>query len=184
MIQTYFYILTYLRFRVQELDFRCYGVVNGLVHGVFVPRHFFNDTNILYITNSMYSILGSHNWSVAHPFLQITSLLRGFRAGFSPFWGSKLTRSWGIGTKALPESYKHLIYNQCNVYKHLGDIIEESNINFYSLTFLRFGVSELDFWRSGVVNGLIHGVSVPRHFLNDQNILYIINAMYTNTWKS
>ena len=25
--------------------------------------------------------------------------------------------SWGIGTKALPEWYKHLIYNQCNVHK-------------------------------------------------------------------
>ena len=62
----------------------------------------------------------------------------------------------------------NLIYNQLNVYKHLEDIIEVLLLLFYSLTYLRFGVSELDFWRFGVVNGLVRGVSVPRHFLNDK----------------
>ena len=38
-----------------------------------------------------------------------------------------------------------------------------------------------DFRRSGAVNGLVRRVSVPRHFLNDTNTLYITNAMYTNT---
>ena len=63
-------------------------------------------------------------------------------------------------------------------------IIEAFPILFYTLTYLRFGVSELDFWRSGVVNGLVHGVLVPEHFLNDTNILYITNEMYTDTWES
>ena len=52
--------------------------------------------------------------------------------------------SWVIGTKALPEWYKHLLYNQCNVHKHLEVIIEVSLILFYSLTYLRLGVSEQD----------------------------------------
>ena len=34
-------------------------------------------------------------------------------------FGGKQFRSWGIGAKALPELYKHLIYNQCNMCKHL-----------------------------------------------------------------
>ena len=68
--------------------------------------------------------------------------------------------------------------------KHLEVIIEMSLILFYSLTFIRFGVSELDFRRYMVVNGLIRGVLVPSHFLNNTNILYITNAMYTNIWKS
>ena len=33
---------------------------------------------------------------------------------------------------------------------------------FYSLTYLRFGVAELDFWCSGVGKILVLGVSVPR----------------------
>ena len=96
----------------------------------------------------------------------------------------KQSRSWCIGTKALPEWYKHLIYNQWNMCKHLEVIIEMSLILFYGLMFIRFGESELDIRRYMVVNGLICGVSVPRHFLNDTNILYITNAMYTNIWKS
>ena len=36
-------------------------------------------------------------------------------------------------------------------------IIEVALILFYSLTYLLFGVSELDFWRSGVVNRLVCG---------------------------
>ena len=63
-------------------------------------------------------------------------------------------------------------------------IFEVPLIYFYSLTLLRYGVSELDFGRSGAVNGLVCGVLVPRHFFNDTNILYITNAMYINTWKT
>ena len=37
---------------------------------------------------------------------------------------------------------------------------------------------------SGVVNGLVHVISVPRPFLNDTHILYIFYAMYTNIWMS
>ena len=70
------------------------------------------------------------------------------------------------------------------VYKQLDVIIEVSHILFYSLMFLRFGVSELDFRRPEVVNRLVRGVPVTRNFLNDTNILYITSAMYTNTWKS
>ena len=90
--------------------------------------------------------LGSHNWSGAHPFLQPSvPPFWGFRAaGFLAFWGGKRTRSWGIGTKALPEWYKHLIYNQCNMCKHLEVIIEVSLIPFYSVLYLRLGVSEQD----------------------------------------
>ena len=46
----------------------------------------------------------------------------------------KQFRSWGIGTKALPEWYKHLIYDLCNAHKHLKVIFEVSLILFYSLT--------------------------------------------------
>ena len=103
--------------------------------------------------------LGSYNWSVAHPFIQPNALpFWGFRAGFLAFWGGKRTSLCGISAKALPAWYKYLIYNQCNVHKHLEVIIEVSLIQFYIQTFFRFGVSELDFWRSGVVNGLVHGV--------------------------
>ena len=76
------------------------------------------------------------------------------------------------------------MYNQCNVFKHLEVIIEVALILVYSLMYLRLAVSELYFGRSGAVNGLVCGVSVPRHFLSDTNILYVINAMATNTWKS
>ena len=66
-------------------------------------------------------------------------------------------------------------YVQCDVCKHLEAMIEVALILFYSITYLCFGVSEQDFRRSGVVNWLVRGVSVPRHFLNDTNILHIIN---------
>ena len=116
------YSLTYLCFGVSGLDFRFSGVVNGLNRGVSVPRHFLNDTNILYITHATCAII------------------------------------WNIIKIAL--------------------------ILFYSLTYLRSSVLELGFWRSGVVNGLLRGVLVPRHFLNDTNILYISHLMFANTWKS
>ena len=38
-----------------------------------------------------------------------------------------------------------------------------------------------DFKRSGAVNGLVRGVSVPRHFLNDTNTLYI--TIRRDIWK-
>ena len=38
-------------------------------------------------------------------------------------------------------------------------------------------------WPNLVVNGLVRGVSVPTHFLNDTNILYISHVMCANTWK-
>ena len=181
MSPIHFYSQTFLRL----LDFLRSGVVNGILRGVSVPRHLLNDTNILYITNSMYSILGSHNWSVAHPFLQPNvPPFWGFRAWFSAFWGGKRNTSWGVGTKAPPEWYKHLIYISCNVYKHLKVIIEVSLINFYSLTILRFGVSELDFLRSGAVNGLVRGVSVWRHFLNDTHLFHTSHVMCKNIWKT
>ena len=66
----------------------------------------------------------------------------------------------------------------------MDDVIEVALILFYSLSYLRFGVLELDFRHSGVVNGLVRGVSVSRHFLNEIKNLYITNVMYTNTWKS
>ena len=67
----------------------------------------------------------------AHPFLQ-TNVPQccGFIAVFLVFGGGIRTCSWGIGTKALPDWYKHLIYNQCNVYKHLEVIIEMALIPF------------------------------------------------------
>ena len=57
-------------------------------------------------------------------------------------------------------------------------------ILIYSLTYLSIGVSELDFWCSGVVNGLVRGVLVPMYLLNDTYILYITNAIHTNTLKT
>ena len=57
--------------------------------------------------------------------------------------------------------------------KHLEDIIEVALICIYNQTYLRVAVSEQDFWHSGVVNGLIREVSVPKTFLNDTNLFYI-----------
>ena len=129
--------------------------------------------------------LESHNWSVAHPYLQPNvPLCSSFRARFLVFWDGKDTRSWSISTKALPEWYKPLKYISCDVCKHLEDIIEVSLILFYSQTYLCVAVSELNFWRSGVVNGLVCGLSVSRHFLNDTNTLYIYHVMCANTWKT
>ena len=68
--------------------------------------------------------------------------------------------------------------------KPLEVTIEVALILFYSLKYLRLGGSELDFGRSGVVNGLICGVSVSRDFLDDTNILYITHTTCVNTWKS
>ena len=44
-----------------------------------------------------------------------------------------------------------------------------------------FGVSELYFGRSGVVNELLRGISVPSHFLNDTNILLRHFSLQTET---
>ena len=56
-------------------------------------------------------MLGSHNWSCAHLFLQLNvPSCRRFRAIFWVFWGGKQTCLWNTGTKALPEWYKHLLY--------------------------------------------------------------------------
>ena len=118
-------------------------------------------------------------------FLQPNILLFwGFRAWFSAFWGGKHTSPCGISTKPLPAWYKHLIYTQCNLYKHLEVTIEVSHILVYILTFLCFVFSKLDFRHSGVVNWLVRCVLVPRLFLNDTNTLYITNKTYTNIWKS
>ena len=67
--------------------------------------------------------------------------------------------------------------------KHLEVIIEVSLIPLYSVLYLRLGVSEQDL---GCFLGkqFVCGLSVPRHFLNDTNILYITNAICANTWKS
>ena len=68
--------------------------------------------------------------------------------------------------------------------KHIEVIIEVALILLYSLRYLRFGVSALDYRCSGVGNRLVCGVSVPRHFLNDTNMLHITNKMYINTWTT
>ena len=128
--------------------------------------------------------LGSHNFRVPHPFLSQTCLrLAGFRARFLALWSSKRTRSLSFSTKALPEWYTPLLYIPCDVCKHLEDIIEVSLICIYSQMYLRVGISEQDFRLSGVVNGLVREVSVPRTFLNDTNILYIFHVMCANTWE-
>ena len=57
--------------------------------------------------------------------------------------------------------------------KYLENIIEVALILFYSSRYLHQAVSEQDFRHSGVVNGLVHGILVPRLFLNDTNVLYI-----------
>ena len=56
--------------------------------------------------------------------------------------------------------------------EHLEVIIEVGLILLYSLTYLRLGVSELEFGCSWVVNGLLCEVIVPRHFLNNIDISY------------
>ena len=107
--------------------------------------------------------LGRHNWSVAHPFLQPNvPLCSGFRAGFLVFWGGKDICSWNISNKALPEWYTLLLYIPCNVCTHLEVIIEVVLISIYSQTYLCVVVY---FWLSGLVNGLVPEVSVPRNFL-------------------
>ena len=67
--------------------------------------------------------------------------------------------------------------------KHLEITIEMALILFYSQTYLRLVVSELDFERSGVVMGLVLGISVSMHFLNNTNTLYITNTMCANLWS-
>ena len=58
-----------------------------------------------------------------------------------------------------------------------------SLILFYSQTYLRLALSEQEFGCSGVVNGLVCGVSESKHFLNDTNIFYLSHVMCANTWK-
>ena len=92
-----------------------------------------------------------------------------------------ITHLWSISTKALPEWYTHLIYNPFNVCEHLEIIIEVAFILFYTLTYFRWGVFELEFGRSGVEKGLVREVSVPRHFLNDTITFYMSNEKSSNT---
>ena len=75
------------------------------------------------------------------------------------------------------------IFDLCDVCKHMEVTIEVLLILFYILTYLRLGVSKLNFGCSGVVNRLVCIVSVPRHFLNDTNISYITHVMCANTWN-
>ena len=63
-----FYSQICLCLAISEQDFRCSVVVNKLVCGVLVPRHFLNDTNIFNIFHVMCKKLGRHTLSVAHPF--------------------------------------------------------------------------------------------------------------------
>ena len=89
-----------------------------------------------------------------------------------------------IGVDFAHRTSKHHLYIWYDVCKHSEVTLEVAFILFYSLTYLRSGVSEQDFGRSWVVNQLVNGVSVPRHFLNDTNILYVSHVVRTNTWKS
>ena len=81
-------------------------------------------------------------------------------------------------------SSKHYLYIPYDVCKHSEVTLKVVLIFFYNLMYLLSGVSEQDFGRSWVVNQLVHGVSLPRHILNDTNILYITHATCANTWKS
>ena len=78
--------------------------VNGLIHGISVPRHLLNDTNILYITKfNVYK----HLEVIFEVLLTLFYNLTFFHFGVSEqdlgcFLGKQF-RLWGIGTKALPE---------------------------------------------------------------------------------
>ena len=49
---------------------------------------------------------------------------------------------------------------------------------------LASGLSEQYFGRSGVVNGPVCEVSVPRHILNDRNIIHMSNVKCANTMQT
>ena len=61
-----FYSLRYLCFVVSEPDIRHFGVVNGLVRAVSVPRHSLNDMYILYVSHMMRAITwkSQFKWSL------------------------------------------------------------------------------------------------------------------------
>ena len=132
--------------------------------------------------------LGSWNWSGTHSSLQPNvPLFRRFRARFWVFWGGKQTRLWSIGMEALPEWYKYLTYNLCNVCKPLEVTIQVALISFCSLTYLHLLVSHYYFEGSGVVNGVVRWVSVLRIFLNDTNIflyqVWCVQTLGSHNWS-
>ena len=98
------YSRTYLHLGVSELEFGCSGVVNGLVCEVLVPRHFLNDTNVLFIIYASCTITWKSQLKLCSTFLEPNvPLFRCFRARIWAFWGGKRTDSWSIVTKALSE---------------------------------------------------------------------------------
>ena len=124
-----------------------------------------------------------HTVEVALILFYNQTYFRRFKAIFLAFCGGKRTCSLEYLHKRTSWMIQYVIYNPCIVCKHLKVTIDVALILFYSLTYLCFGVSEHHFWRSGVVNTLIHGVSIPRPFLSDIRILYLYNLMCSNTWE-
>ena len=75
-----------------------------------------------------------------------------------------------------------ITYDSCI---HLVDIIEESLTSSYIPMYVPVFVSEQSDLQSRhfvVVNGPVHGVSVPNPFINDAHIFYVSHMMCANTW--
>ena len=133
--------------------------------------------------------LGSHNWSVTHSFLHPN--VPYLCLGVSELdFGLSAVVNWRVHEVSILRHFLNdtiILYITHAIYSNTwtSQVIELALIILlYILTYLRWGVSKSHFGRSGVVNGLVCGVSVPSHFLNDTNILYIIHEMCAISWKS
>ena len=146
-------------------------MVNGLVYEVSVPRHFLNDTKLLNMTHAICANTGRHSWSGAHPFYWLTYLCL---AVSQPNFGRSGVVNGLICGISVP---RHFTKNTNILY--ITNVVCENTwksqlqwpfIPFYSLTHICLAVSESYFGCPGVVNCIVCGVLVSRHFLNDMNI--------------
>ena len=89
-----------------------------------------------------------------------------------------------MGTMALSEWYKYLLYISCDVLQNLDKKIVAALVLFYLQTYLRLAFSVPDLCHSGVVNRLLLQYQDQYTSWLLQSSFYILHVMYLNTWKT
>ena len=152
MLLILFYSQTYLYLVDSEQDYEHFGVMNGLVRAVSIPRHFLIDTKILF------SHLMCANTSVPHSFLQ---------PNVPPFSNlrAKIWVFWMINGLVCEVSQLRHLLNNTNIFyifhvmcANTWTINFKCCSSFFSQAYLRLADSEQEFVCFGVVNGLVRGV--------------------------